>query len=243
MKLIHLLAVLGAIGLCAVAVPGVLPPSRITAAGDGACLSRTMEDVEFELAELHAAWRPFYVPGADPSEPLATSAPLRAAALGLARQLAAGALQPADLTSDLLASRAIECGYSPEFAVGGRGVAVGEGLTPQQALTLMTSEQWGSAAGIRVPRYVDGLEMRCIGLAHATVPGASPGEAWLIIIMAGAPACPTSVANIEPYDGGTPAATATPPFARPSATPSPTPSPASKPASNGGRVFVTIARD
>lgn len=217
------------------------PAGRSTAAAKSACMSRVVEDKELELAQLHASWRNLYVPGSDPSQPLLGSAPLRAAALGLAHDLAEGTLTPAAITPELLAERAIECGYPANLAVGGRGVATGKGWTAEQALMLMTSEQWGAAAGIRVPTYVDGLEMRCIGLAHATEPGASPGEAWIIIIMAGAPTCPQITTNVQPYDGGTPTATATRPFTRPTATPTATPT--AKATTAGYRLFIPIAKD
>lgn len=216
------------------------PLGHSTAASKPDCLSRAVDDSELELAQLHSSWRYQYVPGSDPSKPLAGSAPLRAAALGIAHDLAEGSLTAEALTPELLATRAIECGYPEALAVGGRGVATGKGWTPEQALMLMTSEQWGPAAGIRVPTYVSGLEMRCIGLAHVSEPEAVPGEAWVIIIMAGAP-CPQAVANVQPYSGGTPTATATPPFTRPTATPTATPT--AKPLTSQHRLFIPVAKD
>ena len=228
---------LGLLSFLTVALAALQPDSATNAAPKPACLSRAAEDAELELAQIHSAWRYLYVPGTDPSKPLMGSAPLRAAALGLAHDLADGSLTASAITPDLLAERAMECGYPEAMAVGGRGVATGKGWTAEQALTLMTGEAWGPAAGIRVPNYVDGLEMRCIGIAHVSEPGESPGEAWIIIIMAGAPTCPQAVSNIQPYAGGSATPTATPPFVRPTATPTATPGTASH------RVYIPVAKD
>lgn len=241
MKTKRLLTALAALSFLTVAAAGLLPAGHSTAAPKGPCLSRAVEDKELELAQIHTAWRNLYVPGSDPSNPLLGSAPLRAAALGLAHDLAEGTLTASAVTPQLLAERAIACGYPEGFAVGGRGIATGKGWTPEQALMLMTSEQWGPAAAIRVPTYVDGLEMRCIGIAHTSEAGATPGEAWVIIIMAGTPACPQAVSNVEPYNGGTPTATATPPFTRPTATPTATPTKTAL--NNSHRLFIPIAKD
>lgn len=241
MKTKSFLVALAALSFLTVAAAGLLPAGHSTAAPKGPCLSRPVEDKELELAQVHTPWRYLYVPDSDPSKPLVGSAPLRAAALGLAHDLAEGTLTAAAVTPQLLAERAVACGYPADFAVGGRGIATGKGWTAEQALTLMTSEQWGPAAAIRVPAYVDGLEMRCIGIAHTSEPGATPGEAWVIIIMAGTPSCPQAVSNVEPYSGGTPTATATPPFTRPTATPTATPT--AKPPADPHRLFMPIAKD
>jgi hypothetical protein len=224
-----------------VALAAVQPGSRSAAAPKPDCLTRTSQPEEAELAQIHTTWRYQYVPGSDPSNPLVGSAVLRATALGLAHDLAEGSLTAAAITPELLAERAIECGYSADIAVGGRGVATGT-TSPDAALVLMTSEQWGPAAGIRVPAYVNGLPMRCIGLAHAHE---GSGDGWVIIIMAGeGSSCPQTLSpETSPYDGGTPTATATPPFVRPTATPSPTPTPTAKPKTVGTRVFISVAKD
>jgi len=216
---------------------------RGEAAPKPACLTRPMDATEMALAELHTPWRYLYVPGSDPSNPLLGSATLRATALGLAHDLATGEVTAADITKDYLAERAIACGYPESIAVGGRGVATGT-KDAQTALILMTSEQWGPAAGIRVPAYVDGLPMRCIGLAHASE---GSGDGWIIIIMAGeGPTCPQGLsAAVEPYDGGTPTATPSPPFVRPTKTPTPTPSatPTKAPTVTSHKLFIGVAKD
>ena len=147
------------------------------AASKPACLTRAAEDVELEMAQIHATWRYLYVPGTDASNPLLGSATLRATALGLAHDLAEGTIVASDITAEYLAERAILCGYPEAAAHGFRGVATGTG-DPELALMLMTSEIWGPAAGIRVPAYVDGLPMRCIGLAHAAEAPATAGSSY-----------------------------------------------------------------
>lgn len=206
------------------------------------CLTRAPGNEELDLFSLHQTWRNQYVPGTNPSDPLIGSAPLRAAALGIAHDIAEGELSGSALTADVLAERAIECGYPAELAVGGRGVATGKNLTPEQALMVMTSESWG--AGIRVPAWVGNQPMKCIGVAHVA---SATNEAWVILIMAGsAGTCPQGLSSaVEPFDGGTPTATPTPPFVRPSATPTKTPSatPTATPTKAGTKVFMGVARD
>ena len=192
------------------------------------------------MAQIHEAWRYLYVPGTNPSEPLRGSATLRATALGLAHDLASGEIVASDITIDYLKERAIACGYPEAIAVGGRGVATGT-RDPETALILMTSEQWGSAAGIRVPAWVEGLPMKCIGMGHASE---DDGDGWVIVIMAGeGSTCPQSLSSeVQPYEGGSPTPTATPPFVRTAtATKAPTKTPTPTPELH--RLYMPIAKD
>lgn len=219
----------------------LLPGNETQAAAKSWCLSRAPGDEELDLFSLHQAWRNLYVPGANPSDPLLGSAPLRAAALGLAHELAEGGITPGAVTADVLAERAVACGYPAELAVGGRGVALGKRYTAEQALTVMTSESWG--AGIRVPSWVNNMPMKCVGMAHVATPA---NEAWVIIVMAGVNGqCAQKLsAEVEPYDGGTPTPTPSPPFTRPSATPTKTPSATpAKALTPGTKLFTSVARD
>lgn len=214
-----------------------------SAAPKPACLTRAFEPQELELAGLHTPWRYSYVPGSDPSHPLESSAVLRATALGIAHDLATGEIVASDVTPEYLSARAIACGYPEAAAVGGRGIATGTG-SASEALTLMTSEQWGSAAGIRVPAWVEGQPMRCIGLGHASDEG---GDGWVIIIMAADnTVCPQALsAATEPYDGGTPTATPTFPFTRPTSTPTPTKTATPKATATPSlhKLYLGIAKD
>ena len=216
--------------------------SRSDAAPKPACLTRAAEDIELEMAQIHEPWRYLYVPGTNPSEPLKGSATLRATALGLARDLASDEIVAADITIDYLKARAIACGYPEAIAVGGRGVATGT-KDPATALVLMTSEQWGSAAGIRVPAWVEGLPMKCIGIGHASE---GAGDGWVIVIMAGeAATCPQTLSSdAQPYDGGSPTPTDTPPFVRTATTTkTPTKTPTATPTPELHRLYMPVAKD
>lgn len=206
------------------------------------CLARELRPEEQEMLGLHQAWRNLYIPGSDPSKPLQHSAPLQAAALGIADDLAAGALAPADVADELMAERLTACGYPAAIASGGRGIAVGAGMDASHALDAMTAEIW--AGGIRVPTWVDGLPMGCVAAAHAT---AGPGaEAWVVMVSASeAGQCPQALSGqVAPYDGGTPTPTPTfPSLITRTATASPTPGATPTPAPSSYRLFTVVSRD
>ena len=122
MKTKSFLLAVAALSFLTVAAAGIRPVGRSRAVAKPACISRAVEDEELDLAQLHSAWRNLYVPGSDPSKPLQGSAPLRAAALGIAHDLAEGSLTASALTPEVLAERAVQCGYPAAFAVGGRAV-------------------------------------------------------------------------------------------------------------------------
>ncbi|MGE3073107.1 MAG: hypothetical protein AB7O30_00645 [Dehalococcoidia bacterium] len=225
------------------AILGVAAIAAGSAAPKPACLTRAWQPEEQQLADLHTPWRYLYVPGTDPTHPLEGSAVLRATALGIAHDLADGEIVASDVTATYLAQRAIACGYPADVAVGGRGIATGTD-SASEALVLMTSEQWGSAAGIRVPAWVDGQPMRCIGVAHASE---GEGDGWVIIIMAADnTVCPQGLSSaVEPYDGGTPTATPSFPFTFPTKTPTPTKTatPTATPTPSLHKLFLGVAKD
>jgi len=234
-----LLAGSAALGLSAVGSGSAAPKP--------ACLSRPIQPEEQQFAELHGPWRNLYIPGSDPSSPLLGSQTLRVAALGIADDIAAGELAPGDVTASYLAERAIACGYPAAAAVGGRGIATGTD-SADAALVLMSSEQWGAAAnngmGIKVPAWFGGKPMHCIGLAHASEGAA---DAWVVIIMAGEGAsCPQALSvAVQPFDGGTPTATPSPPFTRPTKTPTPQPTATATPTATPSvhKLYLGIAKD
>lgn len=213
----------------------VLRPEGAGASTEGACLSRPLQPDEQELLALHRTWRDQYIPGSDPSNPLRASAPLQAAALGLAVELATGVLTPSDVTPGVLSERLVRCGYPANLTTGGRGITTTPGLAPAGALTAMTAETWGG--GIRVPANLNGFSMGCVAGAHAKV---GSGEAWIVLVYAGAAGCPQDVSNaVQPF--GAPTATPTFPFP---ATPTRTPTPATSPTPTFYRLFANpVARD
>jgi len=91
----------------------------------------------------------------------------------------------------------------------------------------MAAEVFG--AGIRIPAYVNGFPMKCIGVAHAaSVDGKR--DVWITVIMSANGACPQSVVvpTATPTGvSGFPTRTATPTHtATPKATPPKSPTPA-----------------
>jgi hypothetical protein len=236
----RVIGIAGVVALAGATLAFVLGPEGADASAEGACLSRPLQADEQELLRLHRTWRDQYIPGSDPSQPLEGSAPLQAAALGLAVELASGALAPGGVTPEVLAERLVLCGYPANLATGGRGITTLPGLTPEGALTAMTAEIWGG--GIRVPANLNGFPMRCVAAAHATVEG---GEAWIILVFAGAGGCPQETSSeVQPF--GAPTATPTFPFpATPTRTPTPPPTatPTATPTPPFFRLFTNVARD
>ena len=63
--------------------------------------------------------------------------------------------------------------------------------------------------------------------------------------MAGeGPSCPQELSSaVQPYDGGSPTPTETPPFVRPTNTPTPTKTPTKTPTAVTHKLFLPIAKD
>lgn len=225
----------GALGLALVLATGVSAVRTLPASATAPCLPHANSSEELEWLQLHKDWRNSYIPGADPSSPLVVSSTLNASAAAYAAYMAdhAGATGHSADGAEYApwSTRAKLCGYPADVAVGGEAMSLvtdGSGpVGPFDALKNMAAEVFG--AGIRIPAYVNGFPMKCIGVAHAaSVDGKR--DVWITVIMSANGACPQSVVvpTATPTGvSGFPTRTATPTHtATPKATPPKSPTPA-----------------
>lgn len=231
----------GALGLALVLATGVSVVRTLPAAATAACVPHANSADELEWLQLHNDWRNSYIPGADPSSPLVVSSTLNAAAAGYARYMAdnPGAIGHAADGAEWApwATRAKLCGYPAVVAVGGEAMSLVTNASGPvgafDALKNMAAEVFGGA--IRVPAYVDGFPMKCIGVAHAASADGKR-DVWIAIIMSADGACPQSVVvptATPTASSGFPTRTATPtrtPTATPTKTPKVTPTATPRPA-------------
>ena len=219
------LRIIAALALGGALLGGFAVMRALPASATAPCIAHANGPDEQEFLQLHQAWRNSYIPGSDPSNPLQVSATLNASAMAYARFMAntpGAAGHAADGAAEYAwATRARLCGYPEAMAVGGEAMSLvlnpASPVSPQQALINMTGEVWGGA--IRVPTILNGLPMRCIGVAHATSEDGSR-DVWIAVIMAGTGgACSQQV--IVP--------TATPTTGFPGKTSTPTPKATSTP--------------
>ncbi len=210
----------GALGLALLLATGVSVARTSSAAATAPCLPHANSSDELEWLRLHKDWRNEYIPGTNPSDPLVVSSTLNAAAAGYATYMAdhPGAVGHAADGAEWApwATRAKLCGYPASVAVGGEAMSLVTNasgpVAPQQALENMTSEVWGGA--IRIPAFVDGYPMKCIGVAHA-MSADGKRDVWITIIMSADGSCPQTVAvpTATPTEEGAfpfPSRTATP---------------------------------
>lgn len=206
-------------------VAGFAALRTIPASATAPCIAHGNTSEEQEFLQIHQTWRNEYIQYSDPSNPLQVSATLNASAMAYASFMAdhPGATgHAADGAGDLpWAERARLCGYPADLAVGGEAMSLvlnaPAPVSPAKALDNMTSEVWGAA--IRIPANLNGLPMRCIGVAHARSED-GVRDVWIAVIMAGSgPSCPQQVIIPTPTPAaGFPIKTNTP---TPKATPTP----------------------
>ena len=225
-----------ALGLALVLATGVSVLRTLPAVATAPCLPHANSAEELAWLQLHKDWRNNYIKDTNPSDPLIVSSTLNAAAAGYATYMAdhPGAVGHAADGAEWApwATRAKLCGYPADVAVGGEAMSLVTNasgpVSPAQALANMTSEVWGGA--IRIPAYVDGFPMKCIGVAHATSADGKR-DVWVTVIMSADGACPQTVAvpTATPTEQGAfpfPNRTATP---TKNATPKATPTKTAKP--------------
>ena len=218
----------GALALALLLAAGVSAVRTLPARATAPCLPHANSSEEQQWLQLHKAWRNSYIPGSDPSNPLVVSSTLNAAAAGYATYMAdhPGAVGHAADGAEWApwATRAKLCGYPADVAVGGEAMSLVTNATgpigPEKALENMTAEVWGGA--IRIPAYVDGFPMKCIGVAHATSEDGKR-DVWITVIMSADGACPQTV--VVP----TATPTSSPGFPTRTATPTRTPTPKATP--------------
>lgn len=222
MQIRHLLTrsrwISGALGLALALAAGVSLVRTLPAAATAPCVPHGNSSEELDWLQKHNSWRIQYIPSYDPSNPLVVSATLNAAAAAYATYMAdhPGAVGHAADGAEYApwATRAMLCGYPAAVAVGGEAMSLVTNatgpVTAQSALNNMAAEVF--AGGIRIPAYVNGLPMKCIGVAHATSADGKR-DVWIAVIMSADGACPQSVvlpATTPTGSSGFPTRTATP---------------------------------
>lgn len=218
----------GALGLALLLAAGVSVVRTLPASATAPCLPHGNSAEELEWLQLHKEWRNEYIPGVDPSNPLVVSSTLNAAAAGYAAFMAntPGAVGHAADGAEYApwATRATLCGYPAAVAVGAEAMSlvtdVRSPVTPGQALSNMITEVL--RGGIAIPAYVNGLPMKCIGVAHA-VSADGKRDVWIAMIMSADGACPQNV--LVPKPTPTPGAGFPTRSATPTRTPAPSPTP------------------
>ena len=209
----------GALGLALVLAAGVSVIRTQSVSATAPCVPHANSADELEWLQLHHDWRIQYIPGVNLESPLVVSSTLNAAAAGYARYMAdhPGAVGHAADGAEYApwATRAKLCGYPEDVAVGGEAMSLVTNATGPvgafDALKNMASEVF--AGGIRIPAYVNGFPMKCIGVAHAQSEDGKR-DVWITIIMSANGDCPQTVL--------VPTATPTPSFPFPGKTATPT---------------------
>src|SRR6188508_892091 len=164
------------------------------------CVDHTPGGDELTFLAALQTWRNANIPG---SQQLTQSAPLNAAAQGYAQFLAntpgAGGHYADGAGGFPWATRAKNCGYPPDQAAGGEGVA--NTGTPSQALALMTGEV--GSGGVWVPANV-GAPVKCVGIGKAT---SGSKTSWVVLLFAAFGDCPGATAGGPPPSATSPAST------------------------------------